>query len=84
VKHCAMCHGPGAVAGGGVPDLRASAIVLSLEATSAIVIDGQRVARGMPQFGEMKKTDIQAIQHYLRDQSRKDLAKKNALAHTTH
>ncbi|MFP6782004.1 MAG: PQQ-dependent dehydrogenase, methanol/ethanol family [Gammaproteobacteria bacterium] len=84
VKHCAMCHGPGAVAGGGVPDLRASAIVLSLEATSAIVIDGQRVARGMPQFGEMKKTDIQAIQHYLRDQSRKDLAKKNALAHITH
>ena len=82
VRHCAMCHGPGAVAGGGTPDLRASPIVLNLEATSAIVIDGQRIARGMPQFGEMQKSDIEAIQHYLRDQSRKDLAKKATLAQT--
>ena len=76
IKHCAMCHGPGAVAAGGTPDLRASAVVLNLEATSDIIIAGQRVLRGMPQFDEMDKPQVEAIQHYIRDRARKDLQKK--------
>jgi quinohemoprotein ethanol dehydrogenase len=71
-----MCHGPGAVAAGGTPDLRASAVVLNLEATSDIIIAGQRVLRGMPQFDEMDKPQVEAIQHYIRDRARKDLQKK--------
>ncbi|MFT4581516.1 MAG: quinohemoprotein ethanol dehydrogenase [Gammaproteobacteria bacterium] len=80
LKHCVICHGPGVASGGGAPDLRASGILLNLEATTEIVIGGQRMARGMPKFDEMQASQVQAIQHYIRHQARKDLAKLKTVA----
>jgi quinohemoprotein ethanol dehydrogenase len=69
-KTCSWCHGPGAVAAGGAPDLRASAIVLDQAALTRVVVDGERVARGMPRYAEFSADDIQAIQHFVRKKAR--------------
>jgi quinohemoprotein ethanol dehydrogenase len=64
--NCTQCHGVGAVAGGGGPDLRASAIPLSPEAFARIVHDGPLVARGMPAFGEFSAAQMEALRNYIR------------------
>jgi hypothetical protein len=47
-----MCHGAGAGAAGYAPDLRASPLMLSVEAMKDIVIGGSRRSMGMPNFKE--------------------------------
>jgi len=64
-RWCLVCHGPGAVGGGVVPDLRmaAPAIYDSLE---AIVLGGALEANGMPRFDRWLETkDVDAIRIYL-------------------
>jgi len=65
---CAICHGFGAVAGGGAPDLRASPVVLSREAFIDVVLGGGRREMGMPQFGNLSEIEAGALQHYIRAQ----------------
>ncbi len=74
-KTCSWCHGPGAVAGGGAPDLRASAAMLDLDSLSSIALDGARVARGMPRFSDMTKNDMLNLQHFVRQQARAGLTR---------
>jgi hypothetical protein len=50
---CANCHGPGAVAAGMAPDLRASPMVLSAEAFPSIVREGARQFRSTPKYGTL-------------------------------
>ncbi len=69
-KTCSWCHGPGAVGGGGAPDLRASAAMLDMDTLSAIALDGERIARGMPKFADMTRADMLAIQHFVRQRAR--------------
>ncbi|MEX2481159.1 MAG: PQQ-dependent dehydrogenase, methanol/ethanol family [Gammaproteobacteria bacterium] len=66
---CMMCHGAGAAAAGQAPDLRASAMMLSLETLQDIVIGGSRRAAGMPNFPEFGEDELVAIQHYVRKQA---------------
>lgn len=66
---CAWCHGAGAVAGGGAPDLRASAIPMNPPAFAAAVRGGNE-ARGMPRFAELSDRDLDALRHYLRARAR--------------
>ena len=48
---CVVCHGPGAVAGGSAPDLRASTDSAFKQADfAAVVRDGRLESRGMPKF----------------------------------
>lgn len=64
-RWCLVCHGPGAVGGGVLPDLRMSApeIYDSLE---AIVLGGAFEANGMPRFDRwLKPADVDAIRTYL-------------------
>ena len=73
--YCIVCHGVDAVAGGHAPDLRASPIPLSPEAFSSIVHDGALIDQAMPQFGELKPADLDAIRQYIR--ARADELRKN-------
>jgi quinohemoprotein ethanol dehydrogenase len=73
---CVICHGPGAVSGGGAPDLRRSPIPLSIDALNAVVREGALVENGMPQFGELTPKELLGIQHYIRQQARAALKTK--------
>ncbi|MGE4324440.1 MAG: c-type cytochrome, partial [Sphingobium sp.] len=68
--HCAVCHGTGAISGGGAPDLRRSPVSYNAELFTAIVHGGGLVSNGMPRFGEIKEEDLRAMQHYLREEGR--------------
>jgi quinohemoprotein ethanol dehydrogenase len=71
---CVICHGPGAVSGGGAPDLRRSQIPLSIDSLNAVVREGALVQNGMPKFGEMTPAELLSIQHYIRQQARAAIA----------
>ena len=72
---CLMCHGPGAIAAGQAPDLRASAVVLSAEAFATVVRGGALLQRGMPRFGEFTDDRLEALRHYIRWQASSALAR---------
>lgn len=65
---CSGCHGPGVLAAGMAPDLRASAMLLSeMEPFfAAIVRDGERLARGMPGYPDITDEELEALRHYVR------------------
>ena len=71
---CWYCHGMGAMSGGMAPDLRASAAVLDAEAFERIVRGGALTAAGMPAFGDLTDTEIQALRHYIRREAEAALA----------
>jgi len=73
-ERCTLCHGMGVVAGGIAPDLRASPVMLSQEALVHVVRTGSLAARGMPAFPEFSDTQLEALQHYVRQKARADLA----------
>jgi quinohemoprotein ethanol dehydrogenase len=72
-RWCGFCHGVGAVAGGVLPDLRTSQLFFS-DALEPIVLQGQLLAKGMPNLSEwVTKDDVALIRTYL-------TAKRNELA----
>ncbi|TWO81872.1 PQQ-dependent dehydrogenase, methanol/ethanol family [Denitratisoma oestradiolicum] len=75
---CVTCHGPAAVAGGYAPDLRASPVALALDALDGVVRQGALLQRGMPQFSEISRGELDALRHYLRARAREDLGNKTA------
>jgi quinohemoprotein ethanol dehydrogenase len=68
-SRCQLCHGPGAVAGGSAPDLRASVIPLDAAMFSLTVRTGNE-ARGMPKFSELNDRELDALRHYIRYRAR--------------
>jgi len=70
---CVLCHGPGVVAGGTAPDLRASTIPLSREAFATVVRDGSLEPRGMPKFAELTDAELEGIRQYIRWRARESL-----------
>ena len=69
---CSACHGPGAVAAGMAPDLRAAATVTAADSFASIVRTGARANRGMPRYTELSDQELTALRHYIRQQA--DLA----------
>jgi quinohemoprotein ethanol dehydrogenase len=67
---CQWCHGAGAIAGGGAPDLRASLSPM-VEASFASVVRGGIENKGMPKFDELSDRELEALRHYVRTQARK-------------
>ena len=63
---CTACHGPGAMAAGMAPDLRASFVVTSTEQFTRVVRNGARAARGMPAYADITDQELTALQHYIR------------------
>ena len=68
-SRCQLCHGPGAVAGGSAPDLRASIIPLNSALFSLTVRTGNEV-KGMPKFTELNDRELDALRHYIRYRAR--------------
>ena len=77
-QRCFICHGPGAVAGGLTPDLRASRIVPSLERFAGVVRDGERADDGMPAYVDIDYDQLVRIQHYIRREAETALASASA------
>ena len=73
---CVSCHGPGAIAGGMAPDLRASTVVTQADAFARIVRDGARAVRGMPAYAHITDKELAALQHFIRQQADRALAAK--------
>jgi len=68
-SRCQLCHGPGAVAGGTAPDLRASTVPLNAAQFSLTVRTGIEV-RGMPKFTELTDHELDALRNYIRYRAR--------------
>ena len=68
-SRCQLCHGPGAVAGGTAPDLRASPVVLN-PGSFATVMKGGLETRGMPKFAELSDHELDALRNYIRYRAR--------------
>lgn len=73
-KSCAGCHGFGAVAAGGAPDLRGSALALSLPGFTGVVRDGILQSKGMPRYEELNDEALESLYHYIRSRARETLA----------
>jgi quinohemoprotein ethanol dehydrogenase len=73
---CTGCHGPGAVAAGMAPDLRASPVVPGFDAFAQVVRGGVRAIRGMPQYADLTDEQLRVLQHYIRGQAELALAQK--------
>ena len=71
---CFLCHGSNVVSGGTAPDLRRAAIPLSLDALKAVLHDGLLMPRGMPQYQELPMSEIEGLQHYIRQRARESIA----------
>jgi len=64
-RFCGHCHGPHAISGGLIPDLRRSAPPI-YDALPAIVLEGGLLARGMPSFdGILDTVQLSEIRAYL-------------------
>ena len=72
---CMYCHGFGATGGGATPDLRYSSSAV-FAAYPKIVIDGARMAAGMPSFKPwLSNDDVAAIRAFVISQRNKIAAK---------
>ena len=69
-QSCILCHGAGVVSGGYASDLRESPLPLSREAFKAVVVDGARLANGMPRFRDFTDQDLDSLMHYIRQEAR--------------
>jgi len=64
-RYCIACHGPLAIGGGSIPDLRYATAPVH-ERFAAIVVGGAQAERGMPAFGDaLDVDDARCIQAYL-------------------
>jgi quinohemoprotein ethanol dehydrogenase len=63
-RHCSGCHGPAAIGGGTVPDLRRASPGVYDDLPN-LLIAGSRLARGMPRFDFMTAEDVGDVRAYL-------------------
>jgi len=68
-NYCMACHGVGAVASGGAPDLRASPVVLDTATFEMIVRQGALGEAGMPGVPFLTDEQLLQIRHYIRQQA---------------
>jgi len=65
-RDCWVCHGPGAISSGVVPDLRRSGALASAETWNAVVIGGLLKDRGMISFGQyLSAADAEDLRAYV-------------------
>jgi quinohemoprotein ethanol dehydrogenase len=73
---CGGCHGPGAIAAGMAPDLRAAAVITLTDQFARIVRDGTHANRGMPRYAEITDQELTSLQHFIRSRADAALAKR--------
>ena len=70
-RDCWVCHGPGAVSSGVVPDLRRSGVLASADAWKSVVYDGALKDRGMIGFSKyLSAQDVEALRAYVGHRAR--------------
>ena len=70
-RDCWVCHGPGAISSGVVPDLRRAGSLSSAEVWKSVVIDGVLKDRGMISFSKyLTADDAEALRAYVADRAR--------------
>ena len=75
-RYCLVCHGPGAVGTGVVPDLRKSGVIADAATFKSVVIDGMLASNGMASFKPvLTPEEAESIRAYLI--SRANFAKAN-------
>jgi quinohemoprotein ethanol dehydrogenase len=75
-RYCLVCHGPGAVGTGVLPDLRKSASIADAALFKSVVIDGVLASNGMASFKPvLTAEEVEGIRAYLI--SRANFAKAN-------
>ena len=68
---CAACHGTAAVStGAAAPDLRESAMLGSIDAFRAVVVEGALLEQSMPLFDDLSEREVRAVFEYVRQQAR--------------
>jgi quinohemoprotein ethanol dehydrogenase len=68
---CFLCHGIQLESTGSIaPDLRESALAMSLDAFRSVLHDGPFTGAGMPKYDELSEQDIRAIYMYIRERAR--------------
>ena len=73
-RYCIACHGPFAIGGGSIPDLRYASAAVH-ERFAAIVVGGARADRGMPSFADALDADAaRCIEAYVLELARKAAA----------
>ena len=76
-RHCAACHGGGAVSGGVLPDLRSIPAEVHGHWLD-IVIGGQRADQGMPSFRQLlSPLEAETIRAYVAHRARETWAESN-------
>jgi quinohemoprotein ethanol dehydrogenase len=64
-RYCSACHGPAAIGGGTLPDLRRSPPPV-YDALGSILLEGARLDGGMPSFAAtLGPADVEAVRAYL-------------------
>jgi quinohemoprotein ethanol dehydrogenase len=75
-RYCLVCHGPGAVSNGVLPDMRKSGTIADAASFKSIVIDGVLAKNGMASFKPvLTPEEVEGIRAYLI--SRANFAKAN-------
>ncbi len=71
---CTACHGAGAIATGGAPDLRGAGAMRDKAVLTAVLREGLLVENGMPRFGNISDSEINNIFQYVRSRAREAIA----------
>jgi len=84
-RRCSSCHGPGAVSGGLVPDLRYSAALTNDAFWKAVVEDGALAPNGMVSFKpELTPAQQHAVRAFLIERAQKTYAGSSHAGAATH
>lgn len=76
-RSCYACHGPSAISGGVLPDLRYSPAIANLDVWNAVTIDGVLVDNGMVSFKEDYSAEqLNAIRAYIIHQAHETVREK--------
>jgi quinohemoprotein ethanol dehydrogenase len=70
---CTGCHGEAVVGNGTAPDLRASPVALNRDTMRRVLTDGLLVSKGMPQFDDLSRGEIDSLYQFIRSRAREDL-----------
>jgi quinohemoprotein ethanol dehydrogenase len=74
---CRNCHGGELASAGSAPDLRESAVAMSMDGVWTVVHDGALMQMGMPRFDDLNREQIAQLFSYIRNGARKALAEQN-------
>ena len=75
-RYCSGCHGDTAVAGGPIPDIRATYALHDADDWNEIILEGALAERGMVSFeGAISEEEVQNIRAYVIDRAEKSTSK---------